>query len=57
MMFCIFPTDRIADINKYPIDRGDIHTAIARKFASSKFTKLASAGEHDQDEDYHPCKH
>ncbi|KJE04366.1 DNA mismatch repair protein MLH3 [Cryptococcus gattii NT-10] len=41
-------------INKYPIDRGDIHTAIARKFASSKFTKLASAGEHDQDEDYHP---
>ncbi|XAO21747.1 hypothetical protein I312_100502 [Cryptococcus bacillisporus CA1280] len=41
-------------INNYPIDRGDVHTAIARKFASSKFAKQASAGEHDQDEDYHP---
>ncbi|KIR29711.1 DNA mismatch repair protein MLH3 [Cryptococcus deuterogattii LA55] len=41
-------------INNYPIDRGDVHTAIARKFASSKFAKLASAGGHDEDEDYHP---
>lgn len=41
-------------INNYPIDRGDVHTAIAKKFASSKFANLASAGQHDEDEDYHP---
>ncbi|OWZ46252.1 DNA mismatch repair protein MLH3 [Cryptococcus neoformans c45] len=41
-------------INNYPIDRGDVHTAIAKEFANSKFANLASAGQHDKDEDYHP---
>ncbi|WVQ80577.1 hypothetical protein IAT38_002682 [Cryptococcus sp. DSM 104549] len=39
-------------INSYPLDRGDLHMAIAKRFANSKFSSLASAGEHDEVDDY-----
>ncbi|WVQ72847.1 hypothetical protein IAR50_002408 [Cryptococcus sp. DSM 104548] len=39
-------------MNNLPIDRGDIHLAIAQRFASSRFATVASAGGADEEGDH-----
>ncbi|ODN74542.1 hypothetical protein L202_06913 [Cryptococcus amylolentus CBS 6039] len=39
-------------INNYPIDRGELHLAIAKRFANSRFSTVASAGGADEEDDY-----
>ncbi|ODN95777.1 hypothetical protein L198_04395 [Cryptococcus wingfieldii CBS 7118] len=39
-------------INNYPIDRGELHLAIAKRFSNSRFATVASAGGADEEDDY-----
>nr|XP_031859633.1 uncharacterized protein CI109_004908 [Kwoniella shandongensis]KAA5526705.1 hypothetical protein CI109_004908 [Kwoniella shandongensis] len=39
-------------INNYPVDRGELHLAISKKFAASRFATLASSGKLDEVDDW-----
>ncbi|WVF69283.1 hypothetical protein IAT40_004059 [Kwoniella sp. CBS 6097] len=34
-------------VNNYPVERGDLHLAISKQFANSRFATYATSGEHD----------
>ncbi|OCF43963.1 hypothetical protein I317_02233 [Kwoniella heveanensis CBS 569] len=41
-------------VNNHPVERGDLHMAISKKFATSRFATYATLGEHDDLDDATP---